>query len=63
MNIFKIIDEIQKIDGDAVDRLEHATRRHFMNRIGSKLAAVAVPTVSLPLSTKLTRSQPVPLIS
>lgn len=45
MNIFKIIDKIQKIDGDAVGRLEHATRRHFMNRIGSKLAAVAVPTV------------------
>jgi len=44
MNIFKIIDEIQKIDGDAVDRLEHATRRHFMNRIGSKIASVAVPT-------------------
>ena len=45
MDIFKIIDEFQKFDGDAVGRLEHATRRHFMNRVSSKLAAVAVPTV------------------
>lgn len=44
MDIFKILDEIQKIDGDSVGRLEHATRRHFMSKIGSKLAAVAVPT-------------------
>ena len=45
MDIFKIIDDFQKIDGDAAGRLEYATRRHFMNRIGSKLATVAVPTV------------------
>jgi len=45
MDIFKIVDEIQKIDGDAMGRLEHATRRHFMSKIGSKLAAAAVPTV------------------
>lgn len=45
MDIFKIIDDFQKIDGDVAGRLEFATRRHFMNRIGSKLAAVAVPTV------------------
>jgi len=44
MNIFKLIDSIQKIDGDAVNRLEHASRRVFMNRIGSTLAAAAVPT-------------------
>ena len=43
MNIFKIIDELQKVDGDAIGRLEHASRRHFMNRIGSKIAAVAAP--------------------
>jgi hypothetical protein len=45
MDIFKIIDDFQKIDGDAAGRIEYATRRHFMNRISSKLAAVAVPTV------------------
>lgn len=43
MNIFDLIDSIQKIDGDAMGRLEHASRRMFMNRIGSKLAATAVP--------------------
>jgi len=43
MDIFKIIDELQKIDGDAVGRLEQASRRHFMNRMGSKIASVAAP--------------------
>jgi hypothetical protein len=45
MNIFKIIDDFQRIDGDALGRLEYASRRHFMNRIGSKVAQVAVPTL------------------
>ncbi|MCF2444880.1 ferritin-like domain-containing protein [Dyadobacter sp. CY345] len=44
MNIFNIFDTLQKIDGDAIGRLEHASRRTFMNRIGSTLAAAAVPT-------------------
>lgn len=44
MDIFKIIDKFQQIDGDAVGRLEYASRRHFMNRIGSKLASAAIPT-------------------
>jgi len=43
MNIFKIIDELQKVDGDVVGRLEHASRRHFMNRMGSKIATIAAP--------------------
>ncbi|REA59070.1 ferritin-like domain-containing protein [Dyadobacter luteus] len=43
MDIFKIIDDLQKIDGDAVGRLEHASRRYFMNRVGSTLAAAAAP--------------------
>jgi len=43
MDIFKIIDEFQKIDGDAAGRLEHASRRFFMNRVSRKLAAAAVP--------------------
>lgn len=45
MDIFKIIDDFQKIDGDAAGRLEYATRRHFMNRIGSKVASVAIPSI------------------
>lgn len=44
MDIFKIIDQFQQIDGDAVGRLEYASRRHFMNKVGSKLAAAAIPT-------------------
>jgi len=43
MDIFKIVDELQKIDGDAIGRLEHASRRHFMNRLGSKIATIAAP--------------------
>ena len=43
MDIFKIIDKFQQIDGDAIGRIEYASRRHFMNRIGSKLASAAVP--------------------
>lgn len=45
MNIFKIIDEIQKVDGDAVERLQHATRRSFMTKFSKSLTAAAVPTV------------------
>jgi len=44
MDIFKIIDDLQRVDGDTLGRLEYASRRHFMNRVSTKLAAVAVPT-------------------
>ncbi len=44
MNIFKIIDEIQQVDGDAVERLQHATRRSFMTKFSRSMAAAAVPT-------------------
>lgn len=43
MNIFKIVDELQKIDGDVVGRIEHASRRHFMSHVGSRIAAIAAP--------------------
>ena len=43
MDIFKIIDDFQKIDGDAVGRLEYASRRQFMSRLGNKVASVAAP--------------------
>jgi len=45
MNIFRILDSIQQVDGDAARRLAHSTRRMFMNRVGSTLATAAVPTV------------------
>jgi rubrerythrin len=44
MDIFKILDNIQKVDGDAAGRLAHSTRRMFMNRVSSSIAAAAVPT-------------------
>ncbi|GHB88368.1 ferritin-like domain-containing protein [Persicitalea jodogahamensis] len=43
MNIFKIIDEIQQVDGDAVERLQHASRRSFMTKFSRSMAAAAVP--------------------
>lgn len=45
MNFFNILDSIEKIDGDAYGRLEHASRRYFMNRVSRKMAAVAAPTI------------------
>jgi hypothetical protein len=45
MNIFKIIDDLQKVDGDAVERIEYATRRSFMNKFSRSITAAAVPTV------------------
>ena len=43
MNIFNIIDQLQKVDGDAIERLQHASRRQFMNHFSSKVAAAAAP--------------------
>ncbi len=45
MNIFKIIDEIKQVDGDAIGRIEHATRRSFMTKFSRSLTAAAIPTV------------------
>jgi rubrerythrin len=48
MNIYHIIDELQQLDGEAIDRLEHASRRNFIQNLGSlgkKAAAVAAPLV------------------
>lgn len=43
MNIFKIIDDIQKVDGDAVERIEYATRRSFMTKISKTITAAVAP--------------------
>ncbi len=52
MNIFKIIDEISKVDGDAVERLEHATRRSFMTKFSRSISAAAVPAVLATVTNK-----------
>ncbi len=52
MNIFKIIDEITKVDGDAVERIEHATRRSFMTKFSRSISAAAVPAVLATVSNK-----------
>lgn len=52
MNIFKIIDEIKQFDGDAVGRIEHATRRSFMTKFSRSLTAAAVPTVMASIVNK-----------
>jgi len=61
MNIFKILDDLQKVDGDAIGRIDHATRRMFMNRIGSTLAAAAVPTVFASIVNKAYAASATPL--
>ncbi|MGF7217291.1 rubrerythrin [Spirosoma lacussanchae] len=45
MNLQNIISEIEKVDGEVVDRLAHVSRRSMFNMIGRKAAAVAAPTV------------------
>jgi hypothetical protein len=52
MNIFKIIDEIQQVDGDAIGRIEHATRRSFMTKFSRSLTAAAIPTVMASIVNK-----------
>ncbi|TDB63422.1 ferritin-like domain-containing protein [Arundinibacter roseus] len=58
MNIFKIIDEIQKVDGDAVDRLEYATRRSFLTKFSRNLSAAAVPAVMATIVNKAYAQSP-----
>jgi rubrerythrin len=45
MNFLNILNSLDKIDGEAYERIEHASRRHFMNRISSKVAAAAAPVL------------------
>lgn len=52
MNIFKIIDEIKQFDGDAIGRIEHATRRSFMTKFSRSLTAAAIPTVMASIVNK-----------
>jgi hypothetical protein len=52
MNFLNILSDIEKIDEDFVDRIKHTSRRHFMNRISTRVAAVAAPTLFASVLTK-----------
>lgn len=54
MNLFKIIDDIQQLDGEFVDRLEHASRRKFMSSFSSKIAVAATPLAVASIFNKAT---------
>jgi len=45
MNVFDILDKIEKFDGDAYDRVAYTSRRFFLNKISSRVAAAAAPAV------------------
>ncbi|KAA0991948.1 ferritin-like domain-containing protein [Dyadobacter aurulentus] len=45
MNLFNILDQFEKFDGDAVDRIGYTSRRFFLNKISSKVAAAATPVI------------------
>jgi hypothetical protein len=52
MNFFNILDVIEKIDADAYERVERESRRYFMNRVSSKVAALAGPAILASVVTK-----------
>lgn len=45
MNIFNILTEIEKVDGEVFERLDHISRRGMFNSFSKKAAAVAVPVM------------------
>ena len=45
MNIFNILSEIEKVDGEVFERLDHVSRRGMFSSLGKKVSAVAVPTL------------------
>ena len=45
MNIFNILSEIEKVDGEVFERLDHVSRRGMFSSFGKKVSAVAVPTL------------------
>lgn len=57
MNLFNIIDDLQQVDGEIVDRLEHASRRSFfgtLSNLGTKAAMAAAPMAAAALFNKAT---------
>jgi len=45
MNFFNILTEIEKVDGEVFERLDHISRRGMFNSFSKKAAAVAVPVM------------------
>ena len=45
MNLFNILSDIEKIDGEVFERLDHVSRRGMFSTLGKKVSAVAVPTL------------------
>ena len=45
MNIFKILDQLEKVDGEVYERLEHVSRRNMFSTLGKKLTAAAIPAL------------------
>ncbi|WP_149239774.1 ferritin-like domain-containing protein [Dyadobacter sp. 32] len=45
MNFLNILENLEKVDGDFIDRIKHTSRRHFMNRISTRMATVAAPAI------------------
>ncbi|MCE7060848.1 ferritin-like domain-containing protein [Dyadobacter sp. CY343] len=45
MNLLNILDQFQKFDGDAIERIEYTSRRFFLNKISTKVAAAAAPAI------------------
>ena len=45
MNLQNIFSELEKVDGDVYDRLQHVSRRHLFSMFGRKAAAAAAPAV------------------
>jgi hypothetical protein len=57
MNLFNIIDDLQRVDEEIIDRLEHASRRNFLcslSNLGTKVAAAAVPMAVASIFNKAT---------
>ncbi|MFD2521168.1 ferritin-like domain-containing protein [Emticicia soli] len=53
MNIFNILSELEKVDTDVHERLEHVSRRSMFNTIGKKVSAFAIPAL---LATSLQKA-------
>jgi hypothetical protein len=57
MNLYNIINDLQRVDEDIIDRMEHASRRNFLcdlRSLGTKVAAAAVPMAVASVFNKAT---------
>ncbi len=45
MNLQNILGELEKVDGEVIDRLEHVSRRHMFSAFAKKAVAAASPVV------------------